>query len=83
MSTENSNKNEEILLRLNRAMKECGLNKSKVSKIIGYSRGQTGWVLDGKAPLTDRFLRLFCSGLNISEQWARNNEGQMRPPPTI
>lgn len=60
-------------------MTSLGLNKSKLSEIIGYSKGQTGWVLEGKAPLTDKFLRIFCSGLNISELWLKTGEGEMRP----
>ena len=79
MSTTESNKNEKILLRMNDAMLSLGLNKSKVADLIGYSKGQTGWVLDGKAPLSDKFVTLFCHGINISENWLRSGEGQMRP----
>ena len=46
-------------------MTSLGLNKS-------------GWVLEGKAPLTDKFLKIFCSELNISESWLKTGEGEMR-----
>lgn len=74
---ENSNKNEIILTRMKSAMKSLGLNKSKVAEITGYSKGQTGWILEGKVPLSEKFLRIFCSELNISEQWVRTGEGDM------
>lgn len=57
---------------------ERNLTKSKIAGIIGYSKGQTGWVLDNKAPLTDRFIKVFASEFNISEHWLKTGEEPMR-----
>jgi transcriptional regulator with XRE-family HTH domain len=61
------------------AMNALGLNKSQVAEITGYSKGQTGWILEGKVSLSDKFFRIFCSELNISEHWLKTGEGEMRP----
>lgn len=85
MSMEKSNNNEKILERLNLAAKSTGLNNSQISEVLGYSKGQVGWVLAGKATLTNKFAQIFCSKFNISNHWLLTGEGDMyeTPPPVV
>lgn len=77
MSSQKSNKNESVLGRLREAVNALGLNKSQLAAKIGYSKGQVGWILEGKTPLSDRFIRVFCLECNISEAWIRYGVGDM------
>lgn len=77
MSSAKSNKSEVVLGRLREAVNALGLNKSQLAAKIGYSKGQVGWILEGKTPLSDRFIRVFCLECNISESWIRYGVGDM------
>lgn len=72
-----------ILSRMWEAIREEGLNKTKVAKITGYSKAQVGDILEDRVPLSDKFIRIFASSFKISEQWLETGEGEMRPPPTV
>lgn len=54
-----------------------GINNSKIAEIMGFSKGHVGWVRSGKATLTDKFARMFCSAFNISEYWLLTGKGEM------
>ena len=75
MSTKKSNKYEHCLQRIQEVIRGLCLSNAELSRITGYSRGQTGWIVNGKASITDRFIKVFCSTLNISEHWLLTGEG--------
>jgi len=87
MSIKNNQINEEILARVLSAfhklgVKEYGRNK-KVSEIMGYSPPRISELLTGKQPFSKKFLTIFCSKFNISEQWITSGEGDMLAKPGI
>ena len=78
LSTENNRKDDKVLKRLLSALEAAGLGQrgrgAKIAKDTGYSANQVSWMLSGKTPLNDRFLKLVCSVYHISEDWLRTGE---------
>lgn len=77
MSTINASENEKILSRLLQALKVKGANVTRVAENTGYSKGQVSWILSGKVPLNERFLKATCAVFSISEQWVLSGKGGM------
>lgn len=59
----------------NAGLKKWGRNK-KIAEITGYSQPQVSAILSGKEPPSDRFVKLICLGLLISEDWIRTGQGE-------
>lgn len=69
MSRKNITRDDKILPRLREIITAAGDSKADVARKTGYSKGQVGWILEGKTNISDKFIRIFCSAYNISEQW--------------
>ena len=77
MSTENITHDVKILQRLREAVEKLGLNKTELAAKTGYSKGQVGWILEGKTNLSPKFVKTFCLTCNISEVWLNEGIGNM------
>lgn len=81
MSIDNIPKYDEKLKRLLAALDTLGLGQrgrgAKVASATGYSANQVSWMLSGKTPLNDRFLKLVSQFYHISEIWLKLGEGEM------
>lgn len=69
-----------LLERLHSALDALGIPKygrnKHLADITGYSYPQISALLSGKAILNDRFVKLLCAKLMISEKWLKNGEGE-------
>ena len=70
-----------ILERLMHVLKLKGFlvrgGKKKLAELTTYKPGSITDFLKGKQPLGDKFIRLVCEKLQVSEVWLRTGEGNM------
>lgn len=76
-----------MLTRLLEALEIKGFmqrgGKKKIAEMTRYSQGSVSDFLSGKEPLADKFLKIICDELSISEQWLKTGEGDMFQAPDI
>lgn len=51
-------------------------SRKTLAETLGYSAGSVTDIMQGKANPGDRFIRIFCEKLVISEKWLRTGEGE-------
>lgn len=54
-----------------------------MARLTGYSESQISHILSGKGNLTERFIRILASNLNINESWLLTGDGEMSSAPRI
>ena len=55
-----------------------GENEKELAEILGYTKSSFSQILNGKVPLSDKFLDKLCSlDSNINKVWIMENKGEM------
>ena len=55
-----------------------GENEKELAEILGYKKSSFSQILNGKVPLSDKFLDKLCSlDSNINKVWIMENKGEM------
>lgn len=52
-------------------------NDRELAEMLGYTKASFSQIVNGKVPLSDKFVRKLCSLDNISEEWVKSGEGEM------
>jgi len=66
-----------ILDRIRLVRKEIGLKQSEFAGRIGLTQTSMSMIEAGKAPLTDKNIKLICATFAIDENWLRTGKGEM------
>ncbi len=69
--------NNEIPSRLALIIKEKGINKAELSRILEFSEGTIGLYFRGVKNPGPKFLRLLEEKLNVNPAWVRYGQGSM------
>lgn len=57
---------------------EIAENERALSELLGYTKSSFSQIINGKVPLSDKFVTALCSlDKNINEIWIKTGEGQM------
>ena len=63
--------------RLKKARKALGLSQLDVAKELDLSQPAYSKIEQGVTPLRERYVKLFCNSFNVSEDWLREEKGEM------
>lgn len=63
--------------RLKRLIAYMGLNQSKFATLVGITRPEINKILNGKRNLTEGMIGRIVARTGVSENWLRNNEGEI------
>jgi len=66
-----------ILDRIRLVRKEIGLKQSEFAGRIGLTQTSMSMIEAGKAPLTEKNIKLICATFTIDEDWLRTGKGEM------
>lgn len=57
---------------------EFAENEREIAEKFGYTKSSFSQIINGKVPLSDKFLKKLCSANeNINEVWVSSGEGEM------
>ena len=58
--------------------KDVAKNEKGLAELLGYTKSSFSQILNGRIPLSDKFLFALCSlDKNINEVWVKTGDGQM------
>ena len=58
--------------------KEIGESEKEIAERLGYTKSSFSQIVNGKVPLSDKFIRKLCSlDENINLVWVQSGEGEM------
>jgi transcriptional regulator with XRE-family HTH domain len=66
-----------IFNRVRLVRKEIGLKQVEFAGKIGLTQTSMSMIEAGKAPLTDKNIKLICATFSIDEDWLRTGKGEM------
>jgi transcriptional regulator with XRE-family HTH domain len=66
-----------ILDRIRLVRKEIGLKQGEFAGRIGLTQTSMSMIEAGKAPLTDKNVKLICATFAVDEDWLRTGKGEM------
>jgi transcriptional regulator with XRE-family HTH domain len=66
-----------IIDRIRLARKKIGLKQSEFAGRIGLTQTSMSMIEAGKAPLTDKNIKLICATFAVDENWLRTGKGEM------
>jgi len=66
-----------ILDRIRLVRKEIGLNQGEFAGKIGLTQTSMSMIEAGKAPLTDKNIKLICATFTVDENWLKTGKGEM------
>ena len=66
--------------RIRLVRKEIGLKQIDFANRISMTQGTFSLVETGKAPLTDKNIKLICATFSVNEEWLRSGKGEMFGP---
>jgi transcriptional regulator with XRE-family HTH domain len=69
-----------ILDRIRLIRIEIGLKQGEFAKRIGLTQTSMSMIETGKAPLTEKNIKLICSTFAVNEDWLRTGKGEMFGP---
>jgi len=64
--------------RLNLLRKELRLSQEEFGKRLGVGKSAISYLESGRSSLTDQMIKLICKEFNVSEDWIRTGNGEMR-----
>lgn len=54
------------------------VNERALSELLGYTKSSFSQIVNGKVPLSDKFVKALCSlDDNINEVWVKTGEGNL------
>jgi len=66
-----------ILERIRLVRKKTGFKQGEFAGRIGLTQTSMSMIEGGKAPLTDKNIKLICATFAIDENWLRTGKGEM------
>lgn len=58
--------------------KGIAVNERALSELLGYTKSSFSQIVNGKVPLSDKFVKALCSlDDNINEVWVKTGEGNL------
>lgn len=57
--------------------REIANNDRELAEMLGYTKASFSQIVNGKVPLSDKFVRKLCSLDNINEEWVKSGVGEM------
>jgi transcriptional regulator with XRE-family HTH domain len=66
-----------IIDRIRLVRKEIGLKQGEFAGRIGLTQPSMSMIEGGKAPLTDKNIKLICATFAVDEDWLRTGKGEM------
>jgi len=66
-----------ILDRIRLVRKEIGLKQGEFADRIGLTQTSMSMIENGRAPLTDKNIKLICATFAVDEDWLRTGNGEM------
>lgn len=61
-----------------------GENEKELAELLGYKKSSFSQILNGRVPLSDKFLDKICSlDNNINKVWVLENKGEMLKNPPV
>ncbi len=57
---------------------EIAVNETALAELLGYTKSSFSQIVNGKVPLSDRFVKALCSlDDSINEVWVKTGEGHL------
>lgn len=57
---------------------EIAVNERTLAELLGYTKSSFSQIVNGKVPLSDKFVKALCSlDNNINEVWVKTGEGNL------
>ena len=66
-----------ILDRIRLVRKEISLKQGEFAERIGLTQTSMSMIENGRAPLTDKNIKLICATFPVDEDWLRTGKGEM------
>lgn len=66
-----------MLNRLKDIRKALGLNQTDFAKRIGLTQTAFSMIENGYRPISEKHIKLICSGFGVNEGWFRTGKGEM------
>lgn len=66
--------------RIKKLRKELDLTQQKLADRLGVKQNTIALIESGKRNTSDQLLFSVCREFNVSEEWLRNGEGEMKAP---
>jgi transcriptional regulator with XRE-family HTH domain len=65
----------EVILRIKSVLDSKGMTRKQLAELTGFSRGHVSDILNGKVLISDRFIQIVCSTLDVNEGWVLTGQG--------
>jgi len=65
----------EVILRIKSVLDSKGMTRKQLAELTGFSRGHVSDILNGKVLISDRFIKIVCSTLDVNEAWVLTGQG--------
>ncbi len=65
----------EVLSRIKSILDSKGMTRKQLAELTGFSRGHISDILNRKVLISDRFIKIFCSTLDVNEGWVLTGQG--------
>lgn len=67
----------EKLTRLLEVVRELNVTKAMIARKARFSRSHVGSILEGKTPITEKFIAAMAMAFDVSPDWLRGGDGEM------
>lgn len=65
----------EVISRIKLILDSKRMTRKQLAELTGFSRGHISDILNGKVLISDRFIKIFCSTLDVNERWVLTGQG--------